>query len=129
METFSLCLYIILLFVINSLTFVSIIFATKYCPFLIVFLILIPPLSFQFLKWIKQKRSAKNYTENSDANHIFFISRLIGRPINSQSNSTQINQLTNNESSEPPPAYDMVTIDLPSYDDAVKSHGIVQIHR
>lgn len=125
METFSLCLYIILLFVINLLTFVSIIFAAKYCPFLIVFLIFIPPLSFEFLKWIKQRRSAKSYTENSDANHIFFVSRFIGRPTNSQSNSTQINQLT----SEPPPAYDMVTIDLPSYDDAVKSHGIVQIHR
>lgn len=129
MEKFSLCLYIILLLVINSLTFASVILAAKYCPFLIVLLIFIPPLSFEFLKWIKSRRLLKN-NENLNANHVFFISRfIIGRPINSQSNLTQINQLTSGESSEPPPTYDVVMIDLPSYDDAVKSHGIVQIHR
>lgn len=59
---------------------------------------------------------------NRNAYLVSTISNSIFDQINSQLNCNQTNQFN-----EPPPSYDMVTIGLPSYDDAVKqknSNGI-----
>lgn len=127
METFTFCINLIGFFLVNTLLIIFIIFAVKNCPFLILILVFIPPLTCELIRRIKLKRTTLNNT-NVNRNHIFIVP--IGQSTNNfqlnqfqHSNgvnlNSQLNQNSINQSTESPP-YDMVTIELPSYEEAVK---------
>ena len=88
---------------------------------------MIPPLTCELTRRIKLKRTTLINT-NVNRNDIFIVS--IGQSTNNlQSNrfqhsngvnsNSQLNQNSINQSTEPP-SYDMVKIELPSYEEAVK---------
>ena len=130
METFTFCINLIGFFVVNTLLILFLIFAIKNSPFLILILVLIPPLTCELIRRIKLKRTTPINT-NVNRNDIFIVS--IGQTTNNlQSNrfqhsnginsNSQLNQYSINQSTEPP-SYDMVTIELPSYEQALKQEN------
>ena len=114
-------LILVYLFSLVSLVWLVIV-SVMYCPWLLFpFCIVIGSLCYRTI-------CKGRLSERSDFNEyrISTISNSIIEPqidvINSQVNSNQLNQYT-----EPPPLYEMVAIELPSYDEAVKyenSHEI-----
>lgn len=106
-----------------------IIVSAMYCPWLLfpLFFIVIGNLCYCTVKVCKDRLSERNrftseYYISTISNSILDEHQIDSIRINSQVNRIQLNQYT-----EPPPSYEMVVIELPSYDEAVKhenSHRI-----
>ena len=126
METFNLTINLIVFFVFNTFIIIIIILVKNWI-FLIVYFVFVSPATYELIKEIKLKRTTLNNT-NVNRNDIFIVS--IGQSANySQSNQFQHSnganlhsQLNQNQSTEPPP-YHLVTIELPSYEEAVKQEN------
>ena len=123
METFNFTINLIVFFVFNTFIIIIIILVKNWI-FLIIYFVFVSPATYELIKQIKLKRTTLNNTD-VNRNDIFILS-IDQSANNSQSNQFQHSnganldsQFNQNQSTEPPP-YHLVTIELPSYEEAVK---------